>query len=907
MRDISLLATKMRIPPRPRRVMPRAHLTDTLEQEVPRHPLTVVAAPAGYGKTTLLAEWARSSRLDIAWLSLGAEDNDPERFLRYLLAAWQEVQPDVEESPLGLLLGSMSPDSEAVLSAFINAGNEAPNHVVFVLDDFHLIEDPPIHEALAFLLDHWPPALHLVLAGRAEPPLPLARYRARQQLFEIHTGGLRFSQAETRDFLSGLMGLNLSPDDLALLYAQTEGWIAGLQLAALTRRRGHDLAAPATSLSSTEASSEAEGGRPSVSGRQRFIADYLAQEVLDQLPLDTRDFLLKTSLLERLCGSLCEAVTGTEDGQAILALLERENLFLVPLDDSREWFRYHRLFADFLREELVQHHFDEVAGLHRRAARWFLAHDLPEQAFGHALDGDDVELVVQIFNRYLNAKLLGGELRVVKRWLDSLPAAWVAAYPVLDLGRAGFLAYTGAFEACIRCVDKVEQRLLSVENEDARWQMARVTAVRCFMACIRNDLPQAEALAGQALGDLPDADTGFRPGIYAALGDTYRKNGRWQEAQECYLKALDFTQAPTVRVQSAHLFGALADLDLRQGRLQDAATHWRKALVAIQEQKRAPSVPLPVIGWVYIRLGEILYEWNEMAEAWDHLSRGLEHAELGGDVRALIAGYLIAARLKLTEGDVEAAAGYVERAQPLVESAEFADWTSRFQRCQLELWLAQDRLRAAVNWSDEMLREAAIEERAESEVAQLAIARVLIVKGDRPALEQAQTLLERLLQPAQAEGRAGVTVEALALQALAHWRRGDSGGALTTLERALRLAEPEGYIRRFADLGLPMARLLQEARSRAVLPDYVETLLAAFGAGMALPVPAQEALPEPLTPREQEVLELLAAGLTNREIGEALVISPETVKKHTSNIYGKLGASNRTEAVARARKLDLPD
>jgi len=515
--------------------------------------------------------------------------------------------------------------------------------------------------------------------------------------------------------------------------------------------------------------------------------------------------------------------------------------------------------------------------------------------------------VVQIFNRYLNAKLLGGELRVVKRWLDSLPAAWVAAYPVLDLGRAGFLAYTGAFEACIRCVDKVEQRLLSVENEDARWQMARVTAVRCFMACIRNDLPQAEALAGQALGDLPDADTGFRPGIYAALGDTYRKNGRWQEAQECYLKALDFTQAPTVRVQSAHLFGALADLDLRQGRLQDAATHWRKALVAIQEQKRAPSVPLPVIGWVYIRLGEILYEWNEMAEAWDHLSRGLEHAELGGDVRALIAGYLIAARLKLTEGDVEAAAGYVERARPLVESAEFADWTSRFQRCQLELWLAQDRLRAAVNWSDEMLREAAIEERAESEVAQLAIARVLIVKGDRPALEQAQTLLERLLQPAQAEGRAGVTIEALALQALAHWRRGDSAGALTTLERALRLAEPEGYIRRFADLGLPMARLLQEARSRAVLPDYVETLLAAFGDGLALPTPVPEALPEPLTPREQEVLELLAAGLTNREIGEALVISPETVKKHTSNIYGKLGASNRTEAVARARKLDLPD
>ena len=910
MGDISLLATKMRIPPRPRRAMARAHLTNTLEQEVPRHPLTVVAAPAGYGKTTVLAEWARSSRLAIAWLSLDVEDNDLERFLRYLLAAWQEVQPDVEESPLGFLLGSMSPDGEAVLSAFINAGNEAPDHVVFVLDDYHLIEEPPIHEALAFLLDHLPPVLHFALAGRAEPPLPLARYRARQQLFELRAGDLRFSQAETGDFLNRLLGLTLSPDDVTRLYRQTEGWIAGLQLAALTRRPGQDLDEPATSRrfppsqAQGQAVSEAKEGRPSLSGRHRFIADYLTQDVLDQLATDRRDFLLKTCLLERLCGPLCEAVTGAASGQAMLESLERENLFLVPLDDSREWFRYHRLFADFLREELGRRHPDEVAGLHRRAARWYLTHDLPEQAFGHALDGDDVELVVQIFDRYLNAKLLGGELRVVKRWLDSLPAAWVADYPVLDLGRAGFLAYTGAFEACARCVDGVEQRLLLAHNEDAGWQLARVTAVRCFMACMRNDLPQAEALAGQALGDLPDEDLGFRPGIYAALGDTYRQNGRWQEAQECYLKVFDFTEAPAVRVQSAHVFGALADLALRQGRLQNAAGYWRQALAVMQGENWS-RLSLPAVGWVHIRLGELLYEWNEVAEAWDHLARGLEHAELGGDVRARMAGYLVAARLKLTEGDVEAAAGYVEQARPLVESAHFAEWTSRFQRCQLELWLVQDRLRAAVNWSDEMLRGTAIEERPESEVAQLAIARVLIVKGDEPALAQAQALLERLLQAAEAEGRTGVIIEALALQAMAHGQRGGVARALTLLERALRLAEPEGYVRLFADLGLPMARLLQEARSRAALPEYVETLLAAFVGDPSLPAAAPEPLPEPLTPREQEVLELLAAGLTNREIGEALVISPQTVKKHTGNIYGKLGASNRTEAAARARELGL--
>jgi LuxR family maltose regulon positive regulatory protein len=306
-------------------------------------------------------------------------------------------------------------------------------------------------------------------------------------------------------------------------------------------------------------------------------------------------------------------------------------------------------------------------------------------------------------------------------------------------------------------------------------------------------------------------------------------------------------------------------------------------------------------------MGEILYEWNELEQASDHLSQGLSRAELGGDLRALIAGYLLAGRLKLTAGDSAAADECLERARPLLESAPFPDWIGRFGRLQLEFWLAQDRLRAALDWADEMLRDAAIEERPESEAAHLAMARVLIVKGDAPSLERALALLERLMEAAEAEGRAGVTIEALALQAMAHWRRGEQAGALTSLERALRLAEPQGYVRLFADLGLPMARLLQEARSRTVMPDYVETLVAAFGGDRSFAPAAEEALPEPLTPREQEVLECLAAGLTNREIAEQLVIASETVKKHTGSIYGKLGVSNRTEAVAKARALDRLD
>jgi LuxR family maltose regulon positive regulatory protein len=889
--DTFLLATKLRIPPPSQRAVRRIRLIDALERDIPHYKLSLISAPAGYGKTTLLAQWAQASRFAIAWLSLNEEDNDLDRFLRYLLAAWEKVQPGVRESSLGLLLSGMEPDTEAVLSAFVNIATEAPNPVVFVLDDYHLIEDPSVHQALTFLLDYLPPMLHFVLAGRAEPPLPLARYRARHELLEFHAEDLQFLLAETADFLSQMMQLDLSHDEVVTLQAQLEGWIAGLQLVALTLQRRL-----------------AGADRLVVSGRHRFIADYLSEDVLAPLPDGMRQFLLQTSLLDRLCGPLCDAVTGREDGQAMLETLERENLFLVPLDDNRHWFRYHRLFADFLQEALQRHHPAEVADLHRRAARWYLVHELPEQALRHAVAGDDAELVMQIGEQYFEVKLLSGEFRVLQRWLDSLPEQWHADYPLIGFFRAGVLLFTGALDAGARCVDEVEQGLVLAEREDKRWHLARVSAVRCAIACFQNDLAWAEAYADRALQDLPEEDHAFRAAIYHALGDTYRRNGRWEEARVSYLRVLDLVYTPSFRIRSVHVFGALADLELQQGRLRDAAAYWRKALAVIQERETWGSFPLPLIGWVYIRLGEILYEWNELGEASDHLSRGLERTELGGDVRALIAGYLMAGRVKLTEGDVEAAAAYLERARPLVEQAPFADWTSRFERFQLELWLAQDRLRAAVNWADAMLQGGALQKRPESEIAQLGLAWVLTLNGDAPAIERAMTLLERLLQAAEAEGRAGVQIEALALQALAQWRRGEPASAMTSLERALRLAEPEGYVRLFADLGLPTVRLLQEARSRAAMPDYVEKLLAAYGSDLSsFPISAEAALPEPLTPREQEVLHLVAAGLTNREIAEQLVVSPETVKKYAGTIYGKLGVHNRTEAAARARELDLLD
>ncbi|MBZ0291327.1 MAG: LuxR C-terminal-related transcriptional regulator [Anaerolineae bacterium] len=882
--DFSLLATKLRIPPQLHRAVHRTQLTNVIEGGIPQYKLIHITAPAGYGKTTLLTQWAHSSNYQIAWLSVNEEDNDLERLLRCLVRAWEVVQPDIQESELGLRLGAMSPDSEAVLAAFINVADVIPTHTVFVLDDYHLIDDQSTHDALTFLLDHLPPTLHFVLAGRGEPPLALSRYRARNEMLELHTEDLRFSSDNAADFLNHQMGLSLTQVEIASLNNQMEGWVAGLQLAALSLQRH---------LTAVD--------RLVVSGQHRFIADYLNEDVLAPLEPDTRLFLLQTSILDRLCASLCEEVTGRENSQTMLEKLEREGLFLMPLDDHRQWFRYHQLFADFLRDQLYHRHTCQVSELHGRAAGWYLAHDLPESAFHHAVDGDDADLAVQVINRYLNAKVVGGEIKIVKDWVDQLPGRWLITHPILGLVRASFLVATGEFEASIHCLDEIEHNLRQVEDNVNRRQLARVTAVRCYIACFQNNLPQAETYADEVLRELPEEDAGgFRGSTYVALGDTYRRNGHWEAAKQAYLKVLDVSYSAPFRFGAAHVYGALADLELRQGRLRSAAGYWRKALISMQDRLTWGRLPLPVTGWVHIRMGELLYEWNELDEAWEHVAQGLERAELGGDVRALIAGYLIAGRMKLTEGNQGAAVDYLERARPLVESSQFAHWTSRFERFQLELWLAEDRLRAAVEWSDRMLNDTQLEERPESEVAQLAMAWVLIVQGDAQSIERALSLISRLLQQAETEGRKGVTIEALTLQALAQWRRGGWTDALVSLEQALRLAEPEGYIRLFVDFGLSMGRLLQEASSRNLMVDCVNRLLATFESE-----PTEIALPESLTKREQEVLELVAAGLTNAEIAEKLVISPETVKKHTGSIYSKLNVSNRTEAATRARELDM--
>jgi LuxR family transcriptional regulator, maltose regulon positive regulatory protein len=883
-----LLATQTRIPPLVGQLIDRPRLLETLESGLPYCKLVLAAAPAGYGKTTLLSQWAHTSKFPAAWISLSEAENDEERFFRCVFRAWEQIQPDIRESALGIRLEGRIPEAGALLSALIQLAAELPGHTAFVLDDFHLIEEPRIHKSITYLLDHLPGNAHVVLSTRSNPDLPVARYRARAELLELRMGDLQFSGEETDAFFNQSLKLQLSSVDLENLQTQLEGWPAGLRLAALSIRMHHS-GLP----------------RPLITGEHRFIADYLSQDVLANLPEDLRQFLIQTSILDRLSASLCNAVTHQCDGQTVLETLERENLFLVPLDDNRHWYRYHRSFAEYLRAELSRQSPGQEPDFHSRAARWFLEHDYPEQAYTHALAAGDLELMVVVFNRYTNAKIQAGELSDLKRWLAALPEDWFTAYPALGLARAGYMAFTGAFDECLRFIDEIEKTLMLAQTENVSEQLARVHAVRCFIACTVNDLPQAELFAGQALQELPEEDVGFRPGIYAALGDTYRRNGLWEKARLSYQQALYFSNAPAIRVSSAHIYGALADLDLYQGRLHSASRYWSKALESIQERENWGRLPLPVTGWIYIRRAELLYEWNELAEAAEQLARGLERAKLGGDIRAQLAGKILGARLSLVQGDLDGAAETLEQAHALVEQAHFPEWAERLERCQLELWLAQNRLRTALEWSDSILESGGLQERPGSDITRLALARVWIVKGDQHSIERSLKMLESTLSVALEGGWVGIAIETLALQAAAKWQLGDRSGALVAFVHALRMAEPEGYIRLFLDLGPAMVRLLQEARGRHVLQSYTQKLLEAFSSDLSSPTSLLQRLPEPLTLRELEILNLVAAGLSNREIGETLVISPETVKKHVAHLLGKLGASNRIEAVALARMLGL--
>jgi LuxR family maltose regulon positive regulatory protein len=896
-----LLATKLHVP-RPRQyLVPRARLVGQMQQSLSR-PITLVSAPAGFGKTTLLTQWFAQSNLPVAWLSLEAEDNDPTRFLSYLIAALQTLDAQVGTIALAMLHTPQPPSPEVVLAVLTNDLIErGRGDVVLVLDDYHLITANSIQRGMTFLLEHLPPQLHLVLATRADPPLPLARLRARMLLTEVRTADLRFGAAEVGTFLQAVMGLTLPPEAIATLGRQTEGWIAGLQLAALSLQGRTDVSAFLAAFS----------------GSHRYVLDYLSEEVLTRQDASVQQFLLHTCLLERLSGPLCDAVTVQEGSQAMLEALERANLFVVALDDERGWYRYHHLFAEVLRSYLQQREPTLLPVLHHRASAWYEQHQMPVEAVQHALAVPDAELAARLIEPIALSTGFQGQLNTVLEWMKALPEALVGTRPRLCVYYAVLLLFTNQPEAAETRLQQAERGVqVGMPAEEAQAILGWVLDIRGDIALDHGDISQAVSLAHHALVLLPKAEMIPRTGALATTIRAYLISGVVTSDAESEVAAAVAVIRPSGnQFSTVNSTCLLARLHILQGRLRQAAATYEQ-LVQVVPRPEVLQTAFSSI-FYYFGLGDLLYEWNDLEAAEQYLAQGMALVKETRTVEPFVAvlGYTALARLEQARGNTREALATLDTLVHLAEQRHFPPhYVAQGAAVRVQLELAQSNLAAAIHWVDTSGLTAKDEDLSyPREGTYLALARVRIAQGrDDPAapfLQDALYLLDRLRESAEAKARMGSVLEILVLRALALEAQGDRTSALSTLERALVLAAPEGYIRLFVDEGKPMLALLRLAHARSTVPGYVATLLSAFGeqhtSNLPLPSSRSSVLLEPLTEREREVLRLLLEGASNREIARRLVVSVNTVKRHVYNLCGKLGVQSRTQAIIRAGDLHL--
>jgi len=916
-RRVPLLTTKLYIPPARPDLAPRPRLTRRLNEGIERR-LTLISAPAGFGKTTLLSAWHAvppGSEWPLAWVSLDKDDNDPVRFLNYVIAGLETLYEGVGENAQVLLQapqhssttptphgatsrlrGGEAQWMETVLTVLINEIAALAEPCVLVLDDYHVIEAQAVNSALAFLLDHLPPRMHLVVASRADLPLPLASLRARGHLTELRADELRFTSDEAAVFLNQVMDLGLSAEDIAALERRTEGWIAGLQLAALSMRGQDDL----------------PGFIKAFTGSHHYVLDYLVEEVLSRQPEGVRAFLLDTSILDRLSGPLCDAVTGRDDGQAMLERLERANLFIVPLDSERFWYRYHHLFAGFLRARLHQVQPDRFQVLHHRAAEWYERNGPIAKAVDHALAAEDLDRTIHLIERIGRDLLMRSEVATVLGWLEALPDDIVCARPQLCIYRAwGLLAQIQ--------LDLAEKWLRhALAGELTENMKGEAGAIRATLAAFEGDTQRSVELAQQALERLPEDDVFLRGVSALNLGISHMIGGDVVAASHAFADAAKISEMAGNLLVSVLALCQLAELQMAGGQLHLAAeTYQRAQRLAVGREGQ----PLPIGAMAYTGMGELLRQRNDLEAAARHLTQGIELGRQWSETHmAALDGYLSLAHVKQASGDAEGALQVMQKAEQLAQDLDSMVLDDVIVATHhARLWIAQGKLELATRWARQwglLESTAPTVARVQGEILPLSyifresvhvvLAR-LFIKQSKP--RKALKLLLPLLQQAQELGRAGSVIEISILQALAYQVQGDAAGALTALERALSLAEAQDYVRVFADEGQPMAQLLQETLSRGISPDYVAELLGALRNERKAPrpraAPSPTPLIEPLSEREIEVLELLADGLSNREIARKLFVTVGTVKWHLHNIYGKLGVRSRVQAVSQARELSL--
>jgi len=878
-----ILATKLYIPPLRPKVVSRPRLLERLNGGLHRN-LILIAAPAGFGKTTLVSEWVLGCQRPTAWLSLDEGDNDPIRFLTYLVAALQTIAATLGEGVLGVLQSPQPPPTASILMALLNEITTISDHFVLVLDDYHVLDAKPIDQALTFLLDHLPPQMHLVIATREDPPLPLARLRVGGHLTELRVTDLRFTPSEAAEFLNQGMGLNLEAQDIARLSTRTEGWIAGLQLAAISLQ-GHE---DATSFIT------------SFTGSHHFVMDYLVEEVLGQQSESLQTFLLRTSILDRVCGSLCDAVLldASASGQATLEYLERANLFIVPLDNERRWYRYHQLFAELLRQRLHQSTASStgdakshVTALHIRASLWYEDNGLEIEAFHHAVAANDVARAERLIEGKGIPLHFRGAVTAILDWLESLPTTVLNARPSLWARYASLLLVNGQTTGVEEKLQAAEAALQGTEADDkTRNLVGQIAAARATLALTRYQVETMLAQSRRALEYLRPNNLSLRATANWTLGFAYWTLGDRATARRAYTEAISLSQASGDIFTTILATIGLGNVQEAENQLYLAAETYQRVLQLAGDQ------PLLIIYEAHLGVARVLYEWNDLDAAEQH---GRQSLHLARQYDRVIDRFVICevflARLKLAQGDVVGAAALLAEAGQSARQHNFVFRMPEVAAAQVLTLLRQGNLVAAAHL-------------AQTHELPLSQARVHLARGNPSA---ALAVLEPWRRQVEAKGWEDERLKVMVLQAVALQAHGEKDKAVQLLFDALALAAPGGFIRTFLDEGLPMAHLLSKAEARGMMPDSIGKLLAVCEAEAqkrentsSLSPPAQPLI-EPLSPRELEVLQLMAQGLSNHEISERLFLALDTVKGHNRKIFDKLQVQRRTEAVARARALGL--
>ncbi|MCB9150755.1 MAG: AAA family ATPase [Caldilineaceae bacterium] len=893
--SIPILTSKLYIPPLRANLVPRSRLIDQLQAGM-QGKLTLISAPAGFGKTTLVSAWAAHCAQPVAWLSLDEEDNDPARFFAYLVTALQQITPTVGQNFLRALQSPQLPPVQTILPTLLNEISANAADFILVLDDYHVLHSATIDDALSFLLEHLPPPIHLVIITREDPALPLSRLRARAQLNEVRAAQLRFTATEAADFLNQAMGLQLTAVEIDALETRTEGWIAGLQLAAVSIQ-SHQSAG----------NQDAAAFIQSFTGSHRFVMDYLMEEVLGQQPAHIQRFLLYTSVLDRMCGSLCDAILRTESGagQRTLEALEQANLFIVPLDNERRWYRYHHLFAELLRQRLQQTMGQggadsvRIEDLHIRASQWYEAQGRELDAFQQATLAHDIARAERLVEGQGMPLHFRGAIRPVLHWLETLPATVLDAHPSLWLAFASTLLGVGQVartEEALAAAESVlhAQAAERAPHDQERDLIGRIAAIRATIAAGRQQADVMIAQSRRALDYLLPDNLAFRTATHWKLGYAYHLEGNLIAAKQAYQDAIVRSQASGNAIFTIMSHIGLGDIYQVETQLRLAAEHFNSAIELYGEQ------PLPSAGEAFSGLAQIYYEWNDLDAAQRHAEQGLQLGRQWENSDSPVHSQWMLARVQLAQGEVGAALSQLAQTSAFMRKANFIRHLDEVTATQVLALLLQGNLTDA----------AAL---AASRELPLSQAQVYLAQGD---IDRALVLLEATHATLHAKGRLDESLQAMVLQAVALYMAGRVEEALARLGQTLVLAEAGGYIRLFIDASpiMPqlLARLQPQAAQRGVTSAYLHSVQAAVAAAAQRAVPAttphvttRQPLPEPLSPREIEVLQLIAAGRKNREIADALIVSLNTVRYHTKNLYGKLGVNKRTQAVAKAQALGL--